>query len=138
MSHSLFRKKSLESISSPEQISGFLRVATPSLWIVLAAVALLLASLLVWSSVTAVESYAAGTTEVRDGILTLRFDDADKAEKVEVGMNVKVGELTAPVVSVGLDEGGAPIAIADVELPDGFYDARVGYRSTQIIRMLFA
>ena len=97
-----------------------------------------MASLLIWSSVTAVESYAAGTAEVQDGVLTLRFDDAVKAEKVEVGMNIKVGELVAPVMSIGFDEAGAPIAIADVELPDGSYDARVGYRSTQVIRMLFA
>ena len=138
MSNSLFRKKSLERVSSPEQLNDYLRVASPSLWIVLAAVILVLASLLVWSSVTAVESYAAGTAEVREGVLTLRFDDADKAENVEVGMNIRVGELSAPVKSVGFDEAGTPIAIAEMELPDGLYEARVGYRSTRIIRMLFA
>ena len=138
MSNSLFRKKNLDRVSSPEQLGDYLRVTSPSIWIVLAAVIVLLASLFLWSSVTAVESYAAGTAEVRDGVLTFHFDEADQAEHVEAGMNVQVGELLTPVASIGRDENGNPVAIANIDLPDGNYPARVRYRSTQIIRMLFA
>ena len=70
-------------------------------------------------------------------MLTLRFDDVEKASHVEVGMNVKVGDLITPVLSVGSDENGNPIAIANANLPDGSYEASVGYKSTQIIDMLF-
>ena len=138
MSNSLFRKKNLDRVSSPEQLGDFLHVTSPSIWIVLAAVIVLLASLFVWSSVTAVESYAAGTAEVQGGVLTFRFEEADKAEHVEAGMDIQVGELLTPVASVGRDESGKPIAIANIDLPDGNYPARVRYRSTQIIQMLFA
>ena len=138
MSHSLFRKKNLDRVSSPEQLGDYLRVTSPSIWVVLAAVIVLLASLFLWSSVTAVESYASGTAEVRGGVLTFHFDEADQAEHVEAGMNVQVGELLTPVASIGRDESGTPIAIANADLPDGDYPARVCYRSTQIIRMLFA
>ena len=137
MSNSLFRKKNLDRVSSPEQLGDFLHVTSPSIWIVLVAVIVLLAGLFVWSSVTAVESYAAGTAEVRGGVLTFRFEDAGRAENVEAGMDIQVGELAAPVASVGLDEGGTPIAIANIDLPDGDYPARIRYRSTQIIQMLF-
>ena len=137
MEQPLFRKESAERVSSPEQLSDYLHVTSPAIWIVLAAVILLLASLFVWSGVTAVESYAAGTAEVRGGVLTLTFDDAEKAANVEVGMNVSVGELVTPVLSVGTDEDGRLLAVADAKLPDGFYEARIGYRSTQIIDMLF-
>ena len=137
MSNSLFRKKNLDRVSSPEQLGDFLHVTSPSIWIVLAAVIVLLAGLFLWSSVTAVESYAAGTAEVRGGVLTFHFDDADRAENVEAGMDIQVGELSAPVTSVGLDEDGTPIAIAGIDLPDGDYPARIRYRSTQIIQMLF-
>ena len=133
----IFRKRSLERVSSPEQLNDYLHVTSPAVWVVLAAVILLLASLFVWSSVTAVESYATGSAEVRGGVLTLTFDDAEKAENVEVGMNVKVGDVAAPVVSVGHNEDGDLLAVANVNLPDGSYEARVGYRSTQIINMLF-
>ena len=133
----IFRKKSIDRVSSPEQLNDYLHVTSPAVWIVLTAAILLLAGLFVWSSVTAVESYATGSAEVRDGVLTLTFDDAEKAENVEVGMNVRVGDVVAPVVSVGHNEDGDLLAVANVNLPDGSYDARVGYRSTQIINMLF-
>ena len=137
MEQPLFRKQSMERVSSPEQLQDYLHVTSPAIWVVLAAVILILASLFVWSSVTAVESYAAGTAEVRGGVLTLTFDDAEKAAHVEVGMNVKVGELVTPVLSVGRDVAGDPIAVAAAGLPDGVYEASVGYKSTQIIDMLF-
>ena len=137
MEQPLFRKESVERVSSPEQLSDYLHVTSPAIWIVLAAVVLLLASLFVWSSVTAVESFATGRAEVRGGVLTLTFDDAERAGNVEVGMNVKVGDLVTPVLSVGTDEDGGLLAVANVNLPDGSYDARVGYRSTQIIDLLF-
>ena len=137
MEQPLFRKESMERVSSPEVLRDYLHVTSPAIWVVLAAVILLLASLFVWSSVTAVESYAAGDAEVRGGVLTLRFDDVEKASRVEVGMNVKVGDMVTPVLSIGHDANGSPLAVADADLPDGSYDARVGYRSTQIIAMLF-
>jgi len=137
MEQPLTKKENAERVSSPEQLSDYLHVTTPAIWVVLAAVILLLASLFVWSSVTAVESYAAGEAEVRGGVLTLRFDDAEKASFVEAGMNAKVGDLVMPVLSVGTDENGDPIAVAKADLPDGSYAASVGYRSTQIINMLF-
>ena len=137
MEQPLFRKETMERVSSPEQLRDYLHVTSPAIWVVLAAVILILASLFVWSSVTAVESYAAGAAEVRGGVLTLRFDDAEKAAHVEVGMNVKVGDLVTPVLSVGRDEAGDPIAVAAAGLPDGVYEASVGYKSTQIIDMLF-
>ena len=133
----LFRKESVERVSSPEQLSDYLHVTSPAIWVVLAAVVLLLASLFVWSSVTAVESYATGRAEVHSGVLTMTFDDAQRAENVTVGMDVKVGELVTPVRSIGRDECGSPIAVAGADPPDGSYDARVGYKSTQIIAMLF-
>jgi len=137
MDQPLFRKESMERVSSPEQLNDYLHVTTPAIWVVLAAVILFLAGLFIWSSVTAVESYAAGEAVVHDGVLTLRFDDAERSSFIEVGMNAKVGDLVTPVLSVGSDEDGKPIAIAKADLPDGSYKASVGYRSTQIIDMLF-
>lgn len=137
MEQQIFRKESVERVSSPEQLSDYLRVTAPAVWVVLAAVILLLASLLVWSGVTAVESYAAGSAEVRGGVLTLTFDDEEKAGNVEIGMNISVGDVTVPIRSIGRGENGRLLAVADADLPDGSYDVRVGYRSTKIIKMLF-
>lgn len=137
MNQAIFNQKSIKHISSPEQLGDYLHVTTPTVWIVLAAVILLVTSLFVWSSVTAMESYAAGTAEVRNGVLTLTFADEEKAENVKAGMNVQIGDYRAPVLTVGQSEDGTVFAAANVELPDGAYEAKVGYRSTQIIEMLF-
>lgn len=45
----IFREKSLERVSSPEALNDYIRVTTPSVWIVLAAAVLLLVGMLSWS-----------------------------------------------------------------------------------------
>lgn len=44
----LFREKSLQQVQSPEDLSDYIRVASPSVWLVLIAVAVLLAGALAW------------------------------------------------------------------------------------------
>ena len=46
---SIFREKSLERVSGPEALNDYIRVTTPSVWIVLAALVILLAGMLAWS-----------------------------------------------------------------------------------------
>ncbi len=51
----IFRKKSVERLSSPESLSDYLHAATPQLWAVLLAVALLFFGMIVWGGL-AIES----------------------------------------------------------------------------------
>lgn len=43
MNQQLFRKKSVDKVSSPEQLNEYIRVANPGVWMVLAAIVILLA-----------------------------------------------------------------------------------------------
>ena len=43
---SLFRKASVERIQSPEQLNDYLRITNPTIWVLLAAVIVLLAGML--------------------------------------------------------------------------------------------
>jgi len=45
----IFRKAAIENVSSPEQLTDYIRVAAPSVWIILAACIILLASLFIWA-----------------------------------------------------------------------------------------
>ena len=38
MDNKLFRKNSLERVSSPEQLNDYVKVSSPGIWIILAAV----------------------------------------------------------------------------------------------------
>ena len=66
MSESLFRKKSIERISSPEEIDEYMRVTSPSMWLVLGAVILLLLGIFVWSITGRIED----TIEINGQIKT--------------------------------------------------------------------
>ena len=57
---SVFREKSLKRISSPEQMDEYIRVTTPSVWIALIALALLLAGFFIWSIIGTMETHDAG------------------------------------------------------------------------------
>ncbi|MGN1370464.1 MAG: hypothetical protein ACI4WX_16450 [Aristaeellaceae bacterium] len=62
MSESIFRQKSLDRISSPEEIDNYMRVTRPSLWLALGVIILLLAALILWSVTARIEA-----TTVVDG-----------------------------------------------------------------------
>ena len=47
--NSVFRQKSMERVSSPEQLNDYIRVTTPSVWLVLLALVILLVGMLAWS-----------------------------------------------------------------------------------------
>lgn len=133
----IFRKKSLERLSSPEQLNDYLRVTNPSTWIVLASIIVLLLGLLVWSSFAVIESYVSGTAVADKGVLTVVFDDTQTAQKVETGMVVVIGDTQAAITSVGRDGSGRIIAVANAGVPDGTYNVKVGYKQTKIIQLLF-
>lgn len=61
---SIFREKSIERVSSPEELNDYIRVTTPSIWLVLAATVLLLLGMLAWSIFGTVEVHNEdGTTQ---------------------------------------------------------------------------
>ena len=137
MEGSLFRKKSMDRISSPEQLNDYLHVTNPAVWVVLAAVIILLAGMLVWGSFAHIDSFAAGTAKVENGTMTVLFDDEQLAANVEAGMKIVVGESENTVTSVGKTDAGNTFALANTSLSDGTYPARVIFRQTQVLRLLF-
>ena len=58
MDESIYRKKSMDRITSPEELGDYLHVTNPSVWVILAAIILLLIGMLVWSSFASIDSFA--------------------------------------------------------------------------------
>ena len=44
----IFRQKSIDKVSSPEKLDDYIKVTTPSVWITLAAILILLIGTIVW------------------------------------------------------------------------------------------
>ena len=134
---SVFRKKSLDRIQSPEQLNDYLRVTNPAVWVLLAAVIVLLAGMLIWGSFTYIGSFVDGSATVEKGVMTIVFDDDDLARNVEAGMSVTAGDASTAISSIGYSADGSRIAIAETNLADGVYQVKVSYKQTQIMKLLF-
>ena len=56
MGNQIFRKESLERISSPEQLHDYMRVTSPRMWMILSAIAALLVGFIVYASTATLEN----------------------------------------------------------------------------------
>ena len=65
------------------------------------------------------------------------FDDDAQIQNIRSGMTVTVGDTASPITSVGWNADGRLFALADTTLADGVYEARVIYRQTQVLKLLF-
>lgn len=104
----LFRKKSLERISSPEQLNSYIRVSTPSVWLVLAAIAVLLAGVCVWGVFGHMDTTLPAVAVCREGTVTAYVRAAD-AERVAQGATASIGDVTGTVLAVSAE----PIRVDD-------------------------
>lgn len=136
MAKEIFRKTSMERISSPEQLNDYLKVTKPAVWAVLAAVILLLTGALIWGSFAYIGSFVHGTAKVQDGEMKVYFEN-DFANNVKEGMNITVGETSSTIMSMGYDKNGIIFAQAQTNLEDGIYEASVNYKQTQVLGLLF-
>ena len=118
----VFRQKTLERISSPEQLTDYLRVTSPGIWMVLAAVILLLAGLLTWSAVGSLETRVYVSVEVEDHVARIA---AHGAESLWPGMSLRIAGQEYTIASVEEDTFGRQLGVTEVNLPDGGYDGTV-------------
>lgn len=132
----IFRKSALDSISSPEQLTDYLKVTDPGVWIILAAVILLLIGLFAWSTIGKLETTVAGIADVKNGTAQIMLTDRSDAA-LESGMTVRIGERQYTITEIKEDAYGRMIAYAPVVDADGIYEAQVVTESIPPIRFLF-
>lgn len=87
MNNDLFRKESLNNISSPEQLNDYIKVSNPSIWLILISICILLISFLVWCFVGNIPTTIdANAVIINNQIIC--YLDSEEASKVKSGMNV--------------------------------------------------
>ena len=131
----LFRKKAMVRISSPEDLTGYLRVTSPGMWIILAAVIVLLAGLFAWSAVGTLETMVDATAIVQDHTAQI-VASGQGADELEAGMPLRIASQEFVIASVDYDEYGRATAYAELPLPDGSYDATIVVEQTRPIEFL--
>lgn len=99
MDKQIFRKKSLDRISSPEQLNDYIRVANPAVWLILGAVLVLLVGALVWGVFGRLDTTAPACVTSEGGKI-LCYLNEDDAANAQVGMKVVVGDAEYSVAEL--------------------------------------
>lgn len=144
MENQLFRKSSTERVSSPEQLNDYVCVSNPSVWMILAAVIVLLIGVCVWGVFGKLDTKISTAGVSQNGIFTC-FATEENAAKIKPGMELNVdgnvlsvSEISAKPISVnadmdeyllylgGFSEGEWLYEVtADSTLTDGTYKAEI-------------
>ena len=157
MEKSLFRKKSMERISSPEELHDYMRVTSPRLWMILGAIVALLAGFIVYASTATMEN----TMTIKVQLYQDEYSAEDTAngetekytslfaelpntmkDQVEIGMTVRLGKEQGKISWIGVQPNGMMALEIQpdnwyIPMPDGEYDGELVLASTTPISFLW-
>ena len=122
MGNQLFRKESLDRISSPEQLHDYMRVTSPRMWMILSAIAALLIGFIVYASTTTMESTISINVLVDHGDISadVSFSQPDI---ITMQMPVRFADRTGYVQDI-IQTRKLALELkfdGDTELTDGYY-----------------
>ena len=161
MENGLFRKQSLERISSPEQLHDYMHVTSPRLWMLLIAVAVLLIGFLAYASTATMEntmpikvnvqnlpSYGDKEGGDESTMVGLYYSSLPTSYKdvVETGMKVRIGSEEGKIEMIAMvhpEDGDQELELIitmdnpSLSLRDGEYDAELVLESTTPISFLW-
>lgn len=157
MENGLFRKKSIEQLSSPEELNGYLRVTGPGIWAALAGIILVLAGFFVWGlmgtvistvTVPAVADHGRLCCYVlkndalfKDTDIEIAIGDVEMSASAEDAEEATMNASDDPALfQSGYLASGKNVLILSCETPlaDGYYDAVVTTETFRPISLLFS
>ena len=108
MNDKIFRKKSMDRMSSPEQLNDYIKVTNPGVWMALAAIVILLVGVCVWGVFGRLETKLPVAAVSQDG-QTVLYVKEDDLSAVKENMSVYIGDETYKVTSVSAQ----PVAVTE-------------------------
>ena len=108
MNKQIFRKKSVDRMSSPEQLNDYIKVINPGVWMALAAIVILLVGVCVWGVFGTLETKLSVAAVSQDG-QTVLYVKEDNVASVQENMSVYIGDETYKVTSVSAQ----PVAVTE-------------------------
>lgn len=99
MNEELFRQKSIDKVSSPEALNDYVKVASPSVWVILVGIVILLIGVCVWGVMGRLD------TKVNVGVMS---DGSDKIcyirenniNQVKVGQKFEVASIECEITEI--------------------------------------
>ena len=99
MNEQLFRKKSVDRVSSPEQLNEYIKVSNPGIWMILAAIVILLVGAIVWGVLGTLDTTLSTVAVAENGELTVYVKEAD-IDSIEEGMTVRIGDKEGTITEI--------------------------------------
>lgn len=100
MANNVFRQKNIDKINSPESLNDYVRVTSPSVWIILVGTVLLLFGALVFSAYGKIDTNVNVAVCVLNGEITTYVDEAD-IDSIASNMKIKIGGSEYSIKSIG-------------------------------------
>ncbi len=116
----LFRKKSLDKISSPEKLNDYISVTNPGIWLLLVGIAVVLIGAVIWGFFGKLETRIKVPAIVGDEG-TLLYVEASEISKIRGGLEVEIDETEGKVISLGLNGSKAYEVLGDLALTESGY-----------------
>ncbi len=156
MQKNIFREKSIERVSSPEQLNDYIRVTNPGIWIILSSIIVLLIGFIVWGAAGTLESKVS-TVAVSDGESMACYVKESDIGKIAQGKTVRIDdkeytveEVAAEAVAADAGFSEYTLHLGDLDegewvyevklsgtLPEGSYQADIVTESVSPISFLF-
>lgn len=99
MNDKIFRKKSIDRISSPESLNDYVKVASPSVWIILGGIIILLVGICVWGIVGRLETKV-NIGVMCDGTKNICYFKENDINKMKVGLKFDVEENDCEITEI--------------------------------------
>ena len=131
----IFRKEAVKRISTPDELTDYLHVTNPSVWIILSVVIVLLVGVFAWSTVGMLESTVDVNAYVQDGIARVNAVGKTPAEFKE-GMILRLEGQESTIERIERNEYGWLTGYSAVALPDGTYNGSIVTDSVKPISFL--
>ena len=144
MNEKIFRKNSIAKVSSPEQLNEYLRVSSPGVWMVLAAIVILLIGVCAWGFLGHLDTKINTVAVAENSGIILYVKESD-IDSVKTDMTVFIGENEYKITDissepVSANEGFSEYALhvgnlkagewvypvsTDGEIAEGVYNAEI-------------
>lgn len=131
MNDKIFRKKSVDRMSSPEQLNDYIKVTNPGVWMALAAIVVLLIGVCVWGFFGKLETKL-NVVAVSEKGETVCYVKEEDISSVKESMSVRVDGESCRIVSVGRepvavseDMSEYAVHVGDLHIGEWVYEVRI-------------
>ena len=153
----IFRQKSIDRINSPEQLDNYLKVTSPSIWLILVGIIVILLGAIVWSTFGELKTYVDTACIVENGNAHCYIQE-EKDTLIKVGMTVEIPKEDYNFEIATMDNEGVVIpntynylqhllGVTEndyvfgvhgiCKLNDGFYSGRIVAESISPLEFIF-